>query len=238
MRKARFKDTASPKLAQIRRSYRGLQERLRKRAEEMVRQPGIAQHLQDPLVTIRNGRYVLPVKQESVGKVQGLVHDHSASGQTLFIEPVELLEMGNNLKRLELAERDEVERILAEVSQQIGLEASSIIDGVNALSEFDLGLAKARLAAAWKGSFPLLVDGHSLSLVRAWHPLLKGDPVPMDLSLDEHGVRTVVITGPNMEARLLLLRPAVFLQQWRFRVFRVRVTKKPRSETSERFCAI
>lgn len=204
--KGEIKDTASPKLAQIRRSYRGLQERLRKRAEEMVRQPGIAQYLQDPLVTLRNGRYVLPVKQESAGRVQGLVHDHSASGQTLFIEPVELLEMGNNLKRLELAERDEMERILAEISQQIGMEASSIIDGMNALSEFDLGLAKARLAAAWNGAFPSLVAGHSLSFVRAWHPLLKGNPVPMDLSLDERGVRTVVITGPNMGGKTVALK--------------------------------
>ncbi len=201
-----IKDTASPKLASIRRAYRALLERIRKRAEEMVRQPSVAIHLQDPLVTIRNGRYVLPVKQESANRVRGLVHDHSATGQTVFIEPAELLEMGNDSRRLELDERDEVERILTEVSGQVGEVGELIAEGVKALAEFDLGLAKARLAFKWKGSFPVLVQDHCLSLQKAWHPLLKGNPVPMDLSLSEKGTRTVVITGPNMGGKTVALK--------------------------------
>ncbi len=200
------KDSASPKLATIRRQYRDYQERIRKRAEEITRRKDIAQYLQEPIVTLRNGRYVLPVRQENVFKVPGLVHDQSASGQTLFVEPQELLEMANNLRRLELMERDEIERILAEASAMVGEYASLIEGGVDALSDFDLGLAKARLAFRWRGSFPKLSEEHVLRLSRAWHPLLRGNPVPMDISLEEGGVRTVVITGPNMGGKTVALK--------------------------------
>lgn len=200
------KDSASAALATIRRQYRDFQERIRKRAEEMVRRKDIAQYLQEPIVTIRGGRYVVPVKQENAPRVPGLVHDQSASGQTLFIEPQELLEMANNLRRLELMERDEVERVLSEVSGIVGEAAGLIAGGVDALSDFDLGLAKARLAFRWKGSFPQLSQDRVLQLVRAWHPLLKGDPIPMDISLSETGIRTVVITGPNMGGKTVALK--------------------------------
>ncbi|HAF66763.1 MAG: endonuclease MutS2 [Bacillota bacterium] len=201
-----IKDTASPKLQSIRKSYRDAQERLRKRAEAMTRQPGIAQYLQEPIVTFRNGRYVLPVKQEYASKIQGIVHDHSASGQTVFLEPSELLEMANQVRRLELLERDEIERILSEVSAWIGQVGPELIAGIEALGEFDLGVAKARLASKWNGCFPTLTDDFAVSLVRAWHPLLKGDPVPLDIHLDETGVRTVVVTGPNMGGKTVSLK--------------------------------
>ena len=201
-----IKDGASPKLSSIRRQYRDYQERIRKRAEEMTRRKDIAQYLQDPIVTLRNGRYVLPVKQEHAARIPGLVHDQSASGQTLFIEPQELLEMANNLRRLELMERDEIERILQETSGMIGEAAGPISAGVDALSDFDLSLAKARLAFRWSGAFPKLSEEHVLSLSRAWHPLLKDNPVPMDISLEESGTRTIVITGPNMGGKTVALK--------------------------------
>ncbi|MEX0974256.1 MAG: endonuclease MutS2 [Bacillota bacterium] len=201
-----IKDTASPRLASVRRQLRDYQERMRKRAEEITRRKDIAQYLQEPIVTLRNGRYVVPVKQENAPRVPGLVHDQSASGQTLFVEPQELLEMANNLRRLELMERDEIERILAEASSAVGESASLITGGVAALSDFDLGLAEARLAFKWRGSFPTLSEEHVLRLSRAWHPLLKGTPIPMDISLEEGGIRTVVITGPNMGGKTVALK--------------------------------
>lgn len=201
-----IKDGASPKLSSIRRQYRDYQERMRRRAEELVRRKDISQYLQEPIVTLRGGRYVLPVKQEFAIHISGLVHDQSASGQTLFVEPQELLEMANNLRRLELMERDEIERILQETSAEVGQVAGLIVGGSDALASFDLGLAKARLAFRWKGCFPRLSLDHVLKLSRAWHPLLNDDPVPMDISLEEGGVRTVVITGPNMGGKTVALK--------------------------------
>ncbi|MGI6627249.1 MAG: endonuclease MutS2 [Bacillota bacterium] len=201
-----IKDTASTTLLSIRKSLREFQERLRKRAEEMTRQKSLSEYLQEPIVTIRNGRYVLPVRQEYASRIQGIVHDQSASGQTLFLEPSELVEMANQLKRLELMERDEIERILAEVSSLIAEVGQGLLEGLEALGEFDLGLAKARLLFRWNGCFPKLKDSFVLSLAKAWHPLLKGKPVPLNLSLDEAGTRTIVITGPNMGGKTVALK--------------------------------
>ena len=201
-----IKDSASPALQSIRRALRDSRDRLRKRAEELIRRKDIAHYLQEPIVSIRDGRYVLPVRQEHAAKIGGLVHDHSASGQTLFVEPPELLEMANQMKRLELKERDEIERILAEVSAMVGDAGELLEDGCRALSDFDFALAKARLAFRWKGSFPALSSERVLKLSEAYHPLLTGKPVPMDISLSQDEVRTVVITGPNMGGKTVALK--------------------------------
>lgn len=201
-----IKDSASEKLGTIRRSLRQAQEGLRKRAEELTRQKAFAEYLQEPLVTIRNGRYVLPIKQEYASRVPGIVHDQSASGQTVFLEPSELVDMANQLKRLELMERDEVDRILSEISESISEAGPEILRGIEGLGQFDLGMAKARLVFKWNGSFPTLKEDSSLSLVNAWHPLLRDEPVPMDLSLDESERRTIVITGPNMGGKTVALK--------------------------------
>ena len=206
-----IKDSASEKLGTIRGSMRQAQERLRKRAEDFTRQRSFADYLQEPIVTIRNGRYVLPIKQEYASKVPGIIHDQSASGQTVFLEPSELVEMANQLRRLELMERDEVDRILTEVSESISESGHEILEGIEALGQFDLGMAKARLVSKWNGSFPTLKEQPGLSLVKAWHPLLRDEPVPMDLSLDESERRTIVITGPNMGGKTVALKTAGLL---------------------------
>jgi len=201
-----IKDSASPTLQRIRRALGDFRDRMRKRAEELVRRKDISQYLQEPIVAIRDGRYVLPVRQEHAAKIGGLVHDQSASGQTLFVEPPELLEMANQMKRLELEERDEIDRILTELSAMIGDARELLHDGCRALSDFDFALAKARLAFRWKGCFPTLTGEHVLKLSGAYHPLLTGEPVPMDISLSRDDVRTVVITGPNMGGKTVALK--------------------------------
>jgi DNA mismatch repair protein MutS2 len=201
-----IKDSASPVLQSIRRSLRDFQERIRKRAEELIRRKDISQYLQESIVSIRDGRYVLPVRQEHASKIGGLVHDQSASGQTLFIEPPELLEMANQMRRLELKERDEIDRILVEISGMVGDSSDLLDSGSRALSDFDFALAKARLGFRWKGSFPTLASEPVLSLSEAWHPMLKGNPVPMDISLSPGETRTVVITGPNMGGKTVALK--------------------------------
>ncbi len=201
-----IRDSASPKLLIIRRSIKEHQSKLRRRAEELTRHKSVSQYLQEAIVTVRNGRLVLPVKQEFANKIRGLVHDQSSSGQTVYLEPVELLEMGNHLRRLELRERDEIDRILYEVSAMVGGFAETLIPGVGALADFDLGLAKARLASRWRGCFPTIVDKPMLKLSCAWHPLLKGTPVPMSIELSQDKIRTVVITGPNMGGKTVALK--------------------------------
>jgi DNA mismatch repair protein MutS2 len=200
------KDSASPALQRIRRALGDFRDRMRKRAEELVRRRDISQYLQEPIVSIRDGRYVLPVRQEHAAKIGGLVHDQSASGQTLFVEPPELLEMANQMKRLELEERDEIDRILTEVSAMVGDSKDLLHDGCRALSDFDFALAKVRLAFRWKGCFPALTGEHVLKLSEAYHPLLTGKPVPMDISLSRDDIRTVVITGPNMGGKTVALK--------------------------------
>lgn len=200
-----IKDSASPRLYSLRRSIREFQDKMRRRAEELAR-GRFSAFVQDSIVTIRNGRYVIPVKQEHASKVQGIVHDQSGSGQTLFIEPQELVEIGNNLRKLELLERDEVERILAEMSSLISRNSLAINEGLMALGDLDLSLAKVRLMNKWKGAFPRLSPHHEIILVKAWHPLLKDNPVPMDVELSERGTRTLIITGPNMGGKTVALK--------------------------------
>lgn len=201
-----IKDGASPALRAIRRSLADFQDRIRRRAEELVRRRDIAPYLQESIVSLRDGRYVFPVRQEHAAKVTGLVHDQSSSGMTVFVEPQELLEMGNRLRRLQLSERDEVDRILEEVSSLVGESSGTIAKGSEALAEFDFAQAKARLAFRWRGGFPTLAEKPLLRLVDAWHPLLKGTPVPMDIDLREDGIRTAIVTGPNMGGKTVALK--------------------------------
>ena len=200
------KDSASTTLSSIRKSIRQFQERIRRRAEEITRKKEIIQYLQEPIVTIRNDRYVIPVKQEYASKIPGLVHDQSSSGQTLFVEPTEIVEMGNQLRRLTLQERDEIERIFEQVSSIIGENSKPLLAGMDALGDFDLALAKARLAIKWNGCFPEITEELEIILVNAWHPLLTGKPVPLDIALDAFKSRTIIITGLTWAARQLPLR--------------------------------
>ena len=151
------RDGASPELSRIRRELREAHERLLSKLQKMVTAPANAAFLQEPLVTQRHGRYVIPVKAEFKGRIPGLVHDQSASGATLFIEPLATVELGNRWRECQLEEEREVRRILTELSELIGDEAPYIRRTVEALAELDLAFAKAKYAEAINGVQPKLV---------------------------------------------------------------------------------
>jgi DNA mismatch repair protein MutS2 len=198
-------DSASPALRRIRNETRTAQGRLMDRLNSMITNTDSRSALQEPIVTMRNGRYVVPVRHEARGKVPGVVHDQSASGQTLFVEPLAVTEMNNRLKELELAEQRELERILQELTSQVAAQAQPIRLTVDALAEVDVAFAKANYAAALRAAPPRVNAEGRLSLVSARHPLLRGDVVPITLSLGD-AFRLLVITGPNTGGKTVALK--------------------------------
>ena len=208
-------DSASPRLAQVRREIKIAYDRLMSRLERMVNDPRTAPMLQEGIITQRNGRYVIPLRAEFKGRVKSIVHDQSASGATLFIEPLVIVDLNNEWHRLQLEERDEVRRILAELSGTVGAFGERITLNVQALAQFDLTLACAKYADDLRAAEPLLVPiknrrdhhpGTTVKLYQVRHPLL--DPatvVPIDVDLDE-STFVMVITGPNTGGKTVTLK--------------------------------
>src|SRR2546421_4826426 len=196
-------DTASPALRKLRFDIRGANQRLQDRLRPLVHEFGNA--LQEPIVTIRSDRYVIPVKAESRGQVRGIVHDQSASGATVFIEPMVVVELNNKLRQLQIEERQEVERILRALSLEIGKEAEPLTRDVELLAEFDLHLAKARYGRMTRSTEPQLNDQGRIDLRNAHHPLLTGKVVPINFHLGREFF-IVVITGPNTGGKTVALK--------------------------------
>ena len=201
-------DRASPRLGSLRQELRAAQSRLQQRLDGLLRSPELARALQEQIVTQRGGRYVVPVKSELRGSVKGIVHDQSASGATVFIEPLEILEANNALREAELAEQNEVRRILDELSRRVEREADELDAVLSALARIDLVLAKAQLADALDCEEPVLDgDGH-LDLIAARHPLLVAQGtavVPIDVRLGTD-FRALVVTGPNTGGKTVTLK--------------------------------
>ena len=180
--------------------------RVREQLDKMIRTPATQKLLQEPIVTIRDGRFVVPVKAEHRGEVPGLVHDTSSSGATVFIEPMGVVEANNELKVLRSREAAEIERIVQELSAQAGSFADAIIADYEVLVELNLIFAKARLAYAMKATRPRLTSDGQLRLIRARHPLIDADKVvPIDVSLGGD-FDTLVITGPNTGGKTVTLK--------------------------------
>lgn len=211
-------DSASPKLAELRREIKIAHGRLMSRLQRYLTES--AKKLQEPIITQRDGRYVIPLRAEFKGSIKAVIHDQSSSGATLFVEPLPVVELNNEMRELELKERDEERRILAEVSALVGEHASDLKYGVENLAVFDLILAKAKYADELKASEPGLLEmkderrkkeGSSLSsfffrLLHARHPLLDPDTVvPIDVDPRE-GTRAIVITGPNTGGKTVSLK--------------------------------
>ncbi len=198
------RDTASPRLQELRAQVRVARERLTNRLQRIIHDHPA--WMQEPIITQRNGRYVLPVKADFKGRLPGIVHDQSASGVTLFIEPLVTVEMNNQLRELELADAQEVSRILGALSAEVGAHGEAIIRTVEALAQLDFVLARARYADELRAVEPRLVEGGIVHLTQARHPLI--DPqrvVPIDVH-PAPDRRVLVITGPNTGGKTVALK--------------------------------
>jgi len=200
------RESASPALAALRNRKRGTQSRLMEKIQSYT--SGRAREfLSDPIYTVRDGRYVLPVKSEYRGRVKGIVHDTSGSGQTVFIEPEDVLAIANQIREIESAEREEIVRILTALSGRVGEHAAEIIVGLELAVEMDLLYSKARLAFEMKAGMPVTSDGPSgLLLEGARHPLISDEKVvPLDISVGFQS-RGLLITGPNTGGKTVAIK--------------------------------
>lgn len=199
-------DRASSELFDIRRKIKSAESRVREQLDKMIRSATYQKYLQDALVTMRDGRFVVPVKAEFRGQVAGLVHDTSSSGATVFIEPMGVVEANNDIRLLKGREQEEIERILAALSSECGENADMIIASYNTLIELDLLFAKANLAYDMKASLPVVSSDGVIDLKKARHPLIdKNKVVPSDIRLGGE-FDTLMITGPNTGGKTVTLK--------------------------------
>jgi DNA mismatch repair protein MutS2 len=197
-------DTASPALGGLRRAVRVAHERLRNRLETLIHSD-LAGALQEPLVTVRAGRYVVPVRADSRSRVKGIVHDQSGSGQTLFVEPLVAVELANAWREAQLAAQAEEERVLDELSAHVASSADALSLDLDTLARFDHWMCRARLAEEMDAIRPADATGTVITLLSARHPGLAGRVVPIDVHLGD-GYSALVITGPNTGGKTVALR--------------------------------
>jgi DNA mismatch repair protein MutS2 len=212
VRNGEIDEKYSPELMRIRRALNTARARLTDRLQSMIKDPHMAGHLQDQVVTIRNGRFVIPVRSDQKRGLDGIVHGSSSSGATVFMEPLAVLEMNNELVRLQEAERFEIARILAELSELIQAQAAAIQQARNVTAYLELIFAKARFGRDFDCTRPQFAKGPLLSLIRARHPLLEdnlrredGAIAPVSLDMDSTR-RVLVISGPNAGGKTVVLK--------------------------------
>ena len=201
-------DAASPHLADLRWRLKDTRRQLQERLASIVKSRRGQEMLQEQLVTERNGRYVLPVRVESRRELKGIVHDVSNTGATVFIEPLETIESGNELRQLEVEERQEIERILAALSALVGAAAEDIRLNIEILARLDLALAKALFAEKAGAIEPEIIAGEGesvLKLLNARHPLLKGEAVPLSVEIGRD-FSILIISGPNAGGKTVALK--------------------------------
>ncbi|HEX9675835.1 MAG TPA: endonuclease MutS2 [Anaerolineales bacterium] len=233
--RAEVLDGASPRLAEVRRELRLARDRLKSRLERLVTDPKFAPMLQEPIITQREGRFVVPLRAEYKGKLKSVVHDQSSSGATLFVEPLQVVEHNNRVRELELAEREEIRKVLTALSGRVGAEAAALEATVLALAGLDLAFTKARYAEDLRAEEPRLSEAGRearaqealkgsepekrqpkarhprMWLPAARHPLLnQASVVPVDLTLEPE-TQALVITGPNTGGKTVALKTAGLL---------------------------
>lgn len=199
-------DDASANLKNIRRSIRNINEKIRSQMNTMLNNSDTKNHLQDNVVTMRNGRYCLPVKAEAKAQVPGMIHDQSSTGSTLFIEPMAVVKLNNDLKELYLKEQEEIEKVLAELSSQAAEHIPALQNNYETLTELDFIFAKGSLAKQYNGTAPVFNTDHRIRIRKGRHPLLDSHTVvPIDVRLgDEFDL--LVVTGPNTGGKTVSLK--------------------------------
>lgn len=211
---AEVRDSASARLAIIRRDLKTAFERLQTKLNRIISNPNKAQYLQETIITMRNGRYVVPIKADHKGKIPGIVHDSSSSGATLFIEPLETVELNNQWREMQLEEEKEIRRILTALTAEVGEVSEQIVRTVEILAYLDLVMCKATYAEDLRAVQPIIMPfkprsanhpGSTIYLKGARHPLLSGNVVPIDVEYDDD-TWVLVITGPNTGGKTVSLK--------------------------------
>ncbi|MBR2706718.1 MAG: endonuclease MutS2, partial [Mogibacterium sp.] len=199
-------DNASPVLKSIRRDMRNKNELIKSRLQKMVSSSSAKSHLQDAIVTMRNGRYVIPVKREYISLFPGMVHDQSSTGATLFVEPQAVVTLNNELRQLELDEQAEITRILELFSSRVGEHYQSLQNDQRLMAELDFINAKGRLSVMMDGAEPQLNDENIIDIKTGRHPLIPADKVvPTNIELGRDWT-TLLITGPNTGGKTVTLK--------------------------------
>lgn len=199
-------DDASPALFKIRKSIRGMNDRIHAQLTNLMNNTTTRNYLQDAVITMRDGRYCLPVKAEAKTSVPGMVHDQSSSGSTLFIEPMAVVNLNNELRELFLKEQDEINVILADLSNRVAENANGIRQNYSVLAELDFIFAKAQLAKSYNGVAPIFNEEGRIHIRKGRHPLLDTKKVvPIDVRLGED-FRQLIVTGPNTGGKTVSLK--------------------------------
>lgn len=209
-RDGKVTDDASNALRSLRVEIREAESKLQKSLQNLLRNPELSKTYQEPIITQRDGRFVIPVKAEYKGRFPGLVIDQSSTGSTLFMEPYIAVNQGNELRQKKLAEEREVHRILVELAGAVAEHSSQLHRAAECLARFDAYGALARYALKMNGELPEVVENGDLDLRKARHPLLGPECIPLDLQLRD-GIRTLVITGPNTGGKTVALKTAGLL---------------------------
>ncbi|WMJ90533.1 endonuclease MutS2 [Anaerocolumna sp. MB42-C2] len=199
-------DDASPALKNIRRSMKVANDKIHEQLNSLLNSSSSRTKLQENIITMRNGRYCLPIKQEYRGQFPGMIHDQSSSGSTLFVEPMAVVKLNNDLKELEIKEQEEIEKILADLSNQAGIETENLDNNVRVIAELDFIFARAALSKQMKGTEPAFNDKGIINIKKGRHPLIDSKKVvPIDITLGKD-FNLLVITGPNTGGKTVSLK--------------------------------
>lgn len=198
-------DDASRTLLNIRRSIKNKMDEIKRKLNSIIQDKENQLKIQDGIITVRDGRYVVPVKREAKSHFKGITHDQSATGQTVYIEPMVVVELNNDIRKLEVEEQDEIRRILKDLSELVATYREEIYQNQFILSDLDFTFAKSKLALSMGANLPIMNTDKIVDIKSARHPLLKGRVVPIDVKLGD-GYNALVITGPNTGGKTVSLK--------------------------------
>lgn len=201
-----IKDSASPKLSGLRNAILVSKNRVKEKLDSILHDPNNQKYFQDNLVTMRGDRYVIPIKQEYKMNFPGIVHDQSGTGATLFIEPLAVVNLNNDIKRYAAEEKEEIERILRQLSVNVGSDAAALLSSLDLLTDIDVICSRAYLAQEQQAVRPMMLVNGKVEIVKGRHPLLNSETVvPLDIELGER-FTTLLITGPNTGGKTVALK--------------------------------